>query len=302
MAVPPRFPKSWTMTSKTHARAVGALLSGILAASAFTAPAASADEQPTRYAGWSMDELEGPVAHAVGASDAANPRADLRFTPGVEFGQPGNSVVDADKAVRLDGRHEFGRVRPIVDTGKRFMFSTWAKLASLDGDQVAVSQRAADRSVFELGWISDRWTFRHRTAHGDVLASVTRDMAQAADGTPWTEHWVSLMGGYDPATGEIWLRTQARGTFEVCDEPWNCYSDALMAPETDVAPTAWTASPGKGPLLFGVTSRGGKRHSFWNGWLDDSQLWPLTHTDEPILRVIYTETVPTPPTGGDLTA
>lgn len=106
-------------------------------------------------------------------------------------------------------------------------------------------------------------------------------MAQAADGTPWTEHWVSLMGGYDPIAGEVWLRTQADGEFEKCvpDEPWNCYSESLMPPETEVAPTGWTTSPGKGPLLFGATADGSKRHSFWNGWLDDSQLWPLTHTD-----------------------
>lgn len=284
--------------SRMRARTVGTLVSGVLAASAFTAPVASADEQPTRYAGWSMDETEGPVAHAVAGAGAANPRANLRFTPGVEFGQPGNAAV-ADNAVRLDGRHDFGRVRPIVDTGERFMFSTWVKLASLDGDQVAMSQGAADGSVFELGWIDGRWTFRHRTAGGGIVASVARDMPQAANGTPWTDHWVSLMGGYDPVAGEIWLRTQADGDFKACDPdaPWNCFTEFLMPAETGVEPTAWTASPGAGPLLFGATSRGGKRHSFWNGWLDDSQLWPLTHTDEAQLRVIYGESLPTPAQG-----
>lgn len=297
MGVRLRFSESRMTAFGMRVRTVGVLVSGVLAASAFTAPAAEADEYPTRYAGWSMDEAEGPVAHAVADGSVANPRADLRFTRGVEFGQAGNSG-NADRSVRLNGRNDFGRARFLASTSRPFMFSTWVKLASLDGDQIAVSQGMADGSVFELGWIGDRWTFRHRTVHGDTVASVTRDMAQAADGTPWTEHWVSLMGGYDPIAGEVWLRTQADGEFEKCvpDEPWNCYSESLMPPETEVAPTGWTTSPGKGPLLFGATADGSKRHSFWNGWLDDSQLWPLTHTDQPLLRVIYGETVPAPHT------
>jgi len=296
MAVRPHFPNTGVRAS-THARIAGALAL-VMAASAFTAQGAAADDQPTHYAGWSMDDAEGRVAHAVDGAGAANPAADLRFTPGVEFGQPGNLPWDGDRSVRLDGRREFGRVRPIVDTTERFMFSVWVKLAALEGDQVAISQGAADGSVFELGWIGGRWAFRHRTVHGDVVTSVTRDMPQAADGTPWTEHWVSLMGGYDPATGDIWLRSQAEGHFDICapDEPWNCETRPLMPPETKVAPIGWTASPAAGPLLFGATSRDGRRRSFWNGWLDDSLLRPLTHTDEPQLRVIYGETVPTPPT------
>ncbi|GGU90519.1 hypothetical protein GCM10010182_01390 [Actinomadura cremea] len=248
-----------------------------------------------RHAGWSMDDAEGPVARAVAASGVANPDADLRFSPGVRFGEPGNLApgMATDKAVRLNGHQEFGQVEPMVDTSERFMFSTWVKLASSDGDQIAVSQAAADGSVFELGWVGGRWTFRHLTADGEVIASVNRDMAQAADGTPWTAHWVSLMGGYDPETGEIWLRTQASGSYDVCvpGQPWNCYAAKLMPEEFNVTPTGWTPSPGCGPLLFGASSSGGDRHSYWNGWLDDSQLWPLTYTDEPQLRAIYGDTV-----------
>ncbi|MFD0905313.1 hypothetical protein [Actinomadura sediminis] len=281
---------------RMHLRAVGVLASGVLAVSALAAPA-SADEMPARYAGWSMDDAAGPVARAVEGTGVANPDADLRFTPGVRFGEPGNLGIGTDRAVRLNGRHQFGQVRPLVDTSERFMFATWVKLASLDGDQVAVSQAAADGGVFELGWIGSRWTFRHRAADGGVVASVKRDMAVAADGSPWTEHWVSLMGGYDPDTGEIWLRTQADGSYDVCvpGEPWNCHSAPLMPEEIAVAPTGWTASPGDGPLLFGVTSSGGARHSYWNGWLDDSQLWPLTYTDRSILRAVYGDTVGTAP-------
>ncbi|WP_433336143.1 RICIN domain-containing protein [Spirillospora sp. CA-294931] len=262
-------------------------------------------EQPPRDAGWSMDETSGNVAHAVGSSGAANPNANMTFAGGAVMGQPGNlgTAVTADRSVRLNGSGQYGEVPPgtspdgkpvpLVDTSKRFMFSTWVKLASTSGDQVAVSQAAADGSVFELGWLSGRWTLRHRKADGTVIATVIRDMAQAGDGTPWTSHWVSLMGGYDPLKNEIWLRTQAEGKSQAClpDRPWVCTTKWVMTPEVRTTPVSWTASPGAGALLFGGTFTGGGRTSYWNGWLDDSQLWPLAHPDESVLNVIYGESV-----------
>ncbi|GAA4127061.1 hypothetical protein GCM10022416_01390 [Actinomadura keratinilytica] len=262
-------------------------------------------EQPPRDAAWPMDETGGNVARAVGGSGAANPNADLVFTGGAVLGEPGNlgASVPSDRAVRLSGSGQYGEVRPgtapdgspvpLVDTSKRFMFSTWVKLASTSGDQVAVSQGAADGSVFELGWIGGRWTLRHRAADGTVLASVSRDMAQAGDGTPWTDHWVSLMGGYDPISKEIFLRTQAEGGTEVCppDEPWSCTTKWVMQPETKTASSQWTPAAGSGPLLFGATAAGAGRGLFWNGWMDDSQLWPLARPDESVLKVIYAESV-----------
>lgn len=262
-------------------------------------------EQPPRDAAWSMDEeAGGTVAHAVGGSGEARPNANIVFPAGVTMGQPGNlgAATPADRSVRLDGSSQFGEVVPVldsdpdgepvslVDTSQRFMFSTWAKLASTTGDQVIISQATADDSVFELGWLSGKWTFRHRNADETTIAQVTRDMPQAGDGTPWTDHWISLMGGYDPINGKIWLRTQAEGETEVCppDEPWNCTPRDVMSPQIKTADTSWTPAAGDGALLYGasVTATGAKT-SYWNGWIDDSQLWPLAAPDETVLNVIY---------------
>ncbi|MFD0856292.1 RICIN domain-containing protein, partial [Actinomadura adrarensis] len=131
-------------------------------------------------------------------------------------------------------------------------------------------------------------------ADGTVIATVSRDMAQPGDGTPWTRHWVSLMAGYDPISDRIWLRTQAEGSSEVCspEEPWNCTTQRVMEPATQTATTNWTPVVGAGSLVFGAgLTGGGARSSYWNGWIDDSQLWPLAHPDESVLRVIYGETV-----------
>ena len=262
-------------------------------------------EQPPRDAAWSMDEPSGGVAHAVGSSGAVNPNADLVFSGDPAFGEAGNLGAGSptDRSVRLNGSTQFGVVQPwtdpegnpvtLVDTSQRFMFSTWLKLASVQGDQVAVSQAAADGTVFELGWLADRWTFRHRAADGTVLTAVTRDMAQAGDGQPWSAHWVSLMGGYDPVKQEIWLRTQAEGESEVCDpdEPWNCSTKRVMAAEVTTASMTWTPVAGAGALLVGASPSGSGRSAFWNGWVDDSQLWPLAHPDETVLNAIYAESV-----------
>ncbi|MEO3830280.1 RICIN domain-containing protein [Actinomadura sp. B10D3] len=262
-------------------------------------------EQPPRDAAWSMDEPSGTVAHAVGPGGAVNPNADLVFSGGPAFGEAGNLGAGSptDRAVRLNGSTQFGEVKPwtdpegnpvtLVDTSQRFMFSTWLRLASVQGDQVAISQAAADGTVFELGWLSGRWTFRHRAADGTVLTAVTRDMAQAGDGQPWSAHWVSLMGGYDPVNQELWLRTQAEGQSEVCDpdEPWNCSTTRVMAPEVKTASTTWTPVAGSGALLVGATPTGSSKSAFWNGWVDDSQLWPLAHPDDTVLNAIYTESV-----------
>ncbi|GAA2638474.1 RICIN domain-containing protein [Actinomadura fulvescens] len=261
-------------------------------------------EQPPRDAGWAMDETSGNIAHAVAGTGTANPNADMVFSSGTAMNQPGNlAKVPADRSVRLNGA-QFGEVRPgtgpdgkpvpLVDTSKRFMFSTWAKLATTTGDQIVVSQAAADGSVFELGWIGNRWTFRHRKADGTEIGKVSRNLPQAADGTPWTSHWVSLMAGYDPIKSEIWLRTQAEGETKVCPvpaEPWNCTTKRVMPEELAAATTTWVPAAGTGSLLFGTTTTATGKGSYWNGWLDDSQLWPLAHPDESVLRAIYGESI-----------
>ncbi len=260
-------------------------------------------EQPPRDAGWAMDETSGDRAKAVGDSGAARPAADVVFTGGAMLGQPGNQGHELDRAVRLNGTSQFGEVKPLldggqtlplVDTSKRFMFSTWVKLAAVDRDQVAISQAAADGSVFELGWLDRRWTMRLRKADGTIPGQVKREMAQAGDGQPWSAHWVSLMGGYDPLTGEIWLRTQASGQEECSPDlpPGECEgSTPVMDPELAYTKVTWTPAGGTGSLMFGATTLGTGKAAYWNGLIDDSQLWPLARPDETVLKVIYGESV-----------
>ncbi|OLT34391.1 hypothetical protein BJF79_07435 [Actinomadura sp. CNU-125] len=265
-------------------------------------------EQPPRDAAWSMDEeAGGTVAHAVGDSGQARPNADIAFPAGVTMGQSGNqgTAVPSDLAFQLNGSSQYGEVVPVLDsdpagepvslvnTSQRFMFSTWVKLASTTGDQIAISQQAADDSVFELGWIGGKWTFRHRKADGTVIAAASRDIAQPSEG--WSNYWVSLMGGYDHINKKIWLRTQTPGHTMVCVPPGtpNCWPQDVMPEKIDEASSpSWTPMTGKGSLLYGasVTASGAKT-SYWNGWIDDSQLWPLAAPDDSVLFVIYNESV-----------
>lgn len=261
-------------------------------------------EQPPRDALWSMDETSGAVAAAVDGSGQARPDADIALVGDPVRGDEGNhgAALPEDRSVRFNGSGQYGEVEPavhagfripLVDTSKRFMFSTWVRPDSTSGDQVAISQAAADGSVFELGWLGGRWAFRHRTADGTVLATVVRDLAAAPDGSPWTEHWVSLMAGYDPVNKLIWLRTQAEGRVEVCPspdaEPWECTTERVMAPQTATAADEWTPQRGTGSLLLAAAPTATGKGSYWSGRIDDTQMWPLTHEDESVLRVIYGE-------------
>ncbi|WP_433336149.1 hypothetical protein [Spirillospora sp. CA-294931] len=289
--------------------ASGGLMMSMVAVSARAELVAENPTYPKRIAGWSMDETSGRFARAMANTETANPAANIKLYRGVVLGEPGNlgPSTDYDRALRFNGDGQYGVVKPvegadgrlvpIVDTSKAFMFSTWVKLASTSGEQVAVSQRAADGTVFEMGWFGDGWKLRHRKADGTVLASVSRDMAQAPNGTPWTEHWVSLMGGYDPVANEIWLRSQAEGSYQQCvpNQPWNCQTKWIMPSEIKAVPVSWTAAPGVGALLFGGTFTSSGRGSYWNGWIDDSQLWPITRQDESLLYVICHESVPKAP-------
>ncbi|MFD0850922.1 hypothetical protein ACFQ07_01670 [Actinomadura adrarensis] len=79
------------------------------------------------------------------------------------------------------------------------MFATWAKLASNEGDPVAVSQAAADSSMLQLGWLSGR------------------DLVQGRDGRPWTEPdepWNCITERVPPVTSvapTTWMATRGAG-------------------------------------------------------------------------------------------
>ncbi len=253
------------------------------------------ESAPATRVGWAMDDESGTVAHAVTEGGTPRPDADATFPNGAVLGEPGNQALLTDRSVRLNGDGQSGQAGangPVVDTAKPFMFSTWTKLASTEGDQVVLSQRAGDGSVFDLGWIGGRWTFRHRAADGTTIASVLRDVAQPAGGA-WTDHWVSLMGGYDPVKGEIWLRTQAQGTVEVCEpgQPWNCDGVQVLTPAVNVASTSWTAAASAGPLVFGASNPAAGRTAYLDGWIDDAQMRPVSRPDEMVLNMIYRESV-----------
>ncbi|SEG91402.1 Ricin-type beta-trefoil lectin domain-containing protein [Thermomonospora echinospora] len=267
-------------------------------------------EQPPRDAGWSMDDAGGGVARAVGQTGVDRPAANIVFSGGPTQGEPGNrgAAMPADKAVRFNGTDQYGAVNPVLDTGtggqavplvdtaNRFMFSAWVRLDTTSGDRVAVSQTAADGSVFELGWLGARWTFRHRASNGTVIAQAVQSQATPSNGSSWTDNWVSLMAGYDPIADEIWLRTEAPyAKSPDCVRDYGeelCDPEPVLRPQTVTVSHTWTPAAGQGALLIGATTAvGGGKGSYWSGWLDDMQLWPLSHPDDTVLSVIYNETV-----------
>ncbi|WP_460304503.1 RICIN domain-containing protein [Actinocorallia aurea] len=279
-------------------------------------------EQPPRDAAWSMDEKEGATAVAVSGTGNARPDANL-ILHNADRNADGNiaGVMD-DRSVSFRGvvgsygevpaRGPDGQQIPLVDTSKPFMVSTWVKPRSTATDQAAVGFGSQNGSRFELGLFGGKWSFRHIRVDGSVAAQAVRDQAKPSNGTEWTANWVSLMAGFDPATDSIWLRTQSPDNFGTkCIVGWKAHPDneqcdvyPVLDPQDPIKPVTDNEplSPGSGGFVLGAaTGKDGGNWANWNGWIDDTQVWPLSRTQKATLNAIYGETVqPLPLKGGSL--
>ncbi|MCZ7431105.1 LamG domain-containing protein [Streptomyces sp. WMMC1477] len=158
------------------------------------------------------------LADAPGTPDAHDEsgRHPATVGDGVTLGVPGPGS-HADYAARLDGTAGayLDAGNSVVDTGKGFTVSAWARPASLDRDMTVVSQDGTGEPGFVLGFdaAAGSWTFSTPVSDIDSLGR----WEVSAGVTPVLDQWVLLTGVYDPhATGgpelRLYVNDQDRGS------------------------------------------------------------------------------------------
>lgn len=140
----------------------------------------------------SAEPTEGPAARA-GA--------------GVTFGGPAPSGTSLTSTATLDGTGH-GFLTPaaqVVDTGKTFAVSGWARPATVSHDMTIVSQDAGTGRAFTLGL---------RTAGGDPVWSFGIGGARVSCSGPEAGEWAQVIGLYDAETGlaHLYVNGQEVGT------------------------------------------------------------------------------------------
>ncbi|WP_405013481.1 LamG-like jellyroll fold domain-containing protein [Kitasatospora sp. NBC_01539] len=212
---------------------------------------------------WHLDEAAGTD------TVAGAPEADgLTAAGGVQPGVPGLGVSGA--AARFDGATGRAQTsRPPVDTAASFSVSAWVKApAPAPGDtglHTVASQSGEHGDAFALSYSAStrRWVFGHssadtpgaavvQAAQGDCTPDSTLDGVPCFTGADDT--WTHLLGVRDAVTGKLRL-----------------FVNGYPVAETDGdALPGWTAA---GPLVVGATGHDGAYGDFFDGDIDDVQVY-----------------------------
>ncbi|MEU6715003.1 LamG-like jellyroll fold domain-containing protein [Nonomuraea sp. NPDC046802] len=182
---------------------------------------------------WKLDEGQGTVAaDATGAHPATVQGAT--WTPGRN-----------GSALRLSGGSA-QTAGPVIDTGRNFTVSAWARLTGTTATATAVTQEGGRTGAFALQYSKpdDRWALTISGSDADGAPAV-RALSAAA---PRLNEWTHLTGVYDSAAGKISLYVNGRpeGTATVAP-PWNA----------------------TGPLTIGRGKTAGAAADLWPGDLDE---------------------------------
>ncbi|MEU3249918.1 LamG-like jellyroll fold domain-containing protein [Streptomyces sp. NPDC006997] len=208
--------------------------------------------QPDRLS-WQLDEDPG-AAQAVGAGGAW-PASVSGAKPGVE-GVSGNGVA-------FDGVDDYAATdSPVLNTGKSFSVSLWAKLPSEHPStpQAALSQSGAELSGFEIYYSTalGGWAFLRHSEDTATGATVTRAIQPACPAGDTAcvaarhDRWTHLVGVFDNP-GQV-LRLYVDGN--------------LVATTPFTGP--WDA---RGRTILGAASHYGAMDDHFTGSLDDVRLF-----------------------------
>jgi hypothetical protein len=155
---------------------------------------------------WTFDQDSAGTATSVPGAFPAT------YSPsGVSPAVPGRV---GEAAVTLDGTGHLSTASPVLNTiaPAGFTVAAWARLTDLTASRTVVSQDGANTSMFRLGYRNDldldgdtetdqAWCFTATTSDSptaDSVAACTTDYVVEGD-------WVSLVGTYDRAAGQISL-------------------------------------------------------------------------------------------------
>ncbi|MFI7275191.1 LamG-like jellyroll fold domain-containing protein [Streptomyces sp. NPDC049879] len=180
---------------------------------------------------------------------------------GVQTGVPGVH----GRAAHYNGTDAYATTATgLVDTGRNFAVSAWARLDGTPAADAVVAAQAGPAGVgFELSWSAadDRWSFAQYDGEG-AGARVTQPDGQTAAKDTWTH----LVGVHDAYAGTLTL-----------------YVDGERAGSVPFD-TPFTAD---GPVLIGAGDTGGTPRSFFPGTIDDVRVWDRMVTDYEAAQIYH---------------
>ncbi|MFF3173856.1 LamG-like jellyroll fold domain-containing protein [Streptomyces sp. NPDC057900] len=155
----------------------------------------------TPVAQWELSDPAGSRSAAATAGPAA------RAGAGVTFGGPVPPGTPLTSTATLDGTGH-GFLTPaaqVVDTGKTFAVSGWARPATVGHDMTIASQDSGTGRAFTLGV---------RTGGGDPVWSFGIGGARVSGGRPEAGEWAQVIGLFDAETGmaHLYVNGQETGT------------------------------------------------------------------------------------------
>ncbi|MGW4962419.1 LamG-like jellyroll fold domain-containing protein [Nonomuraea sp. NPDC004186] len=212
---------------------------------------ASAVRPSTAY--WKLDEAAG-----AGRAEEVTGTHPAGKVGGVTFGTAGKY----GNAARADGTTGYLKTAgPVLDTGKSFSVTAWAKLAATKPAHAGIIATQTDsvKPSFELYYSSsyDRWIFNRNTGNDASATTVRAQSTTVPQGGVWTH----LAGVYDAAAKQIKL-----------------YVNGKLA-STTAYTTPWKAA---GPVQMGAGSYSGSPSSFFPGDIDEVRMFDQVISDSEI--------------------
>ncbi|MFB6756627.1 LamG-like jellyroll fold domain-containing protein [Streptomyces sp. NPDC056353] len=214
--------------------------------------------QPDRLT-WNFDESAG-AAQAQGQGGAWPAELSGGARPGAE-GVTGNGL-------QLDGVDDHAAtVSPVLNTGKSFSVSLWAKLPTDKPNTaaVAVSQAGHETSGFEIYHSSalGGWVFLRHTTDAPGTTTVRAVQPACPSGDTACEN------------GRLGVWTHLTGVFDNPNQQLRLYVDGELS-GTAAFTGPWDA---RGRTILGAASHYGAMGNFFPGHLDEVQLFDYQLTD-----------------------
>ncbi|MFI2429103.1 LamG-like jellyroll fold domain-containing protein [Streptomyces sp. NPDC018955] len=214
--------------------------------------------QPDRLS-WNFDEPAG-AAEAQGQGGTWPAELSGGARPGAE-GVTGNGL-------QLDGVDDHAAtVSPVLNTGKSFSVSLWAKLPTDKPNTatVAVSQAGHETSGFEIYHSSalGGWVFLRHTTDAPGTTTVRAVQPACPSGDTACEN------------GRLGVWTHLTGVFDNPNQQLRLYVDGKLA-GTAAFTGPWDA---RGRTILGAASHYGTMGNFFPGHLDEVQLFDYQLTD-----------------------
>jgi hypothetical protein len=173
-------------------------------------------ESPDAACTFKVSKGSAPTAHwrlddKVGSTQAIDSRGGKHATAGsgVTFGAIGPNGLGAARLDGSAGAYLTSSTLGLVDTGKPFTVSAWAKLEDEAANQTILSQDASGTVGFQLTYDggSKKWGFGIPSTDGNVVGGWGVSSTTTAAAGKWT----LLVASFDPVADRITLEVKVDG-------------------------------------------------------------------------------------------